>query len=143
MGSIHGLYKHLRREDTECVEPPEPDEEPDEGGGVVEGGTFLVPEGEYELRYVDYETADYFGGPKVVVHFAIIEPEEYAGLPIDRFYNVKSLDGPPRIRFPRSLNLDTLLDMQAEATVFHSSGLRVYESSLRLRRFDVTIDANL
>jgi len=56
----------------------------------------LVPEGEYELRYVDYETGHYFGRARVIVHFAIIEPQEYAGLPIDRFYNVKGLGGPPR-----------------------------------------------
>ena len=60
----------------------------------------LAPEkgrtdGEYELRYVDYETATYFGSAKVVVHYAIIEPEEFAGLPVDRFYNAKKLTGPP------------------------------------------------
>ena len=71
-------------------------EEPVEGGGVIDGENVLVPEGEYELRYVDYETANYFGDPRVTVHFAIIEPEDYAGLPIDRYYNVKKLTGPPR-----------------------------------------------
>ncbi len=76
-------------------EAPPLDEEPEEGGGVVEGETVLVPEGEYELRYVDYETAKYYGSPKVVVHYAIIEPEEFAGLPVDRFYNAKKLTGPP------------------------------------------------
>lgn len=76
-------------------EAPLIDEEPDEGGGTVDGECVLVPEGEYELRYVDYETASYYGSPKVVVHYAIIEPEEYAGLPIDRFYNAKKLTGPP------------------------------------------------
>ena len=70
-------------------------EEPDEGGGSVDGECVLVPDGEYELRYVDYETATYYGSPKVVVHYAIIEPEEYAGLPVDRFYNAKTLTGPP------------------------------------------------
>ena len=77
-------------------EAPPLDEEPDEGSGVVEGDTILVPEGEYELRYVDFETADYFGKAKVFVHFAIIKPEEYAGLPIDRYYSVKRLTGPPQ-----------------------------------------------
>ena len=77
-------------------EAPPPDEEPDEGGGVVDGDCVLVPEGEYELRYVDYETAHYFGKARVFVHFAIIEPEDYAGLPIDRYYNVKRLTGPPQ-----------------------------------------------
>ena len=81
--------------EIECEAPPL-DEEPEEGGGVVEGETVLVPEGEYELRYVDYETANYFGKARVFVHFAIIEPEDYAGLPIDRYYNVKRLSGPPK-----------------------------------------------
>jgi hypothetical protein len=74
--------------------PPREEESP-EGGGTVDGECVLVPEGEYELRYVDYETATYFGSSKVVVHFAIVRPEEYAGLPVDRFYNVKQLSGPP------------------------------------------------
>jgi len=69
--------------------------EPEEGGGIVDGVCVLVPEGEYELRYVDYETATYYGSPKVVVHYAIIKPEEFAGLPVDRFYNAKKLTGPP------------------------------------------------
>jgi hypothetical protein len=80
---------------TKQVELPPNEDEPHEGGGAVDGECVLVPEGEYELRYVDYETATYFGSPKVVVHFAIVSPEEYAGLPIDRFYNVKRLAGPP------------------------------------------------
>ena len=76
-------------------EAPHRVEEPEEGGGTIDGECVLVPEGEYELRYIDYETARFFGGPKVVVHYAIIEPEEFAGLPIDRFYNAKKLNGPP------------------------------------------------
>jgi len=80
--------------DTDREAPPL-DEEPEEGGGTVDGVCVLVPDGEYELRYVDYETASYYGSPKVVVHYAIIEPDEYAGLPVDRFYNAKRLTGPP------------------------------------------------
>ena len=76
-------------------ETPLLDEEPAEGGGIVDGECVLVPEGEYELRYVDYETTAYFGSPKVVVHYAIVEPDEFAGLPVDRFYNAKKLTGPP------------------------------------------------
>ena len=76
-------------------EAPLLDEEPEEGSGVVDGDTVLVPDGEYELRYVDFETAMYFGKPKVVVHYAIIRPDDYAGLPVDRFYNAKKLTSPP------------------------------------------------
>lgn len=71
------------------------DEEPEEGGGSVRGECVLVPEGEYELRYINYETANYFGSPRVVVHFAIVSPEGYAGLPLERFYNVLRLTSPP------------------------------------------------
>ncbi len=76
-------------------EAPPLTEEPDEGGGSVDGVCVLVPDGKYELRYVDYETATYYGSPKVVVHYAIVEPDEFAGLPVDRFYNAKKLTGPP------------------------------------------------
>ncbi len=76
-------------------EAPLLDEEPEEGSGTVDGECVLVPDGEYELRYVDFETAMYFGNPKVIVHYAIIRPEEYAGLPVDRFYNAKKLTSPP------------------------------------------------
>jgi len=79
----------------DCRDAPALDEEPEEGGGTVDGECILVPEREYELRYVDYETAIYYGSPKVVVHYVIIEPEQYAGLPVDRFYNVTRLIGPP------------------------------------------------
>ena len=71
------------------------EEEPHEGGGTVDGECVLVPDGEYELRYLFYETAIYFGSPKVIVHFAIGSPEDYAGLPVDRFFNVKQLTSPP------------------------------------------------
>ena len=96
MGSRTNLDEPLRRKGTVCVETHEPDEERDEGAGVVEGETVLVPEGEYEIRYLYYETGHYFGKACVTVDFVIIGPEEYEGLPICRFYNVKELDGPPR-----------------------------------------------
>jgi hypothetical protein len=70
-------------------------EESDEGGGEVVGACIAVPKGEYELRYIDYETARFFGNPKVILHCAIIDPEDFAGLPVDRFYNVSKLIGPP------------------------------------------------
>ncbi len=54
-----------------------------------------MPNGEYEIRYIDYETACFFGNPKVILRCAIIEPEEFAGTPVERFYNVTRLTGPP------------------------------------------------
>ena len=76
-------------------EAPPLTEEP-EGGGEIFGACVAVPDGEYELRYIDYETAMYFGNPKVILHCAIVAHDEYAGLPIDRYYNVKRLIGSPR-----------------------------------------------
>ena len=65
----------------------------EEGGGVIEGGCIAIPDGEYELRYIFYETGLYWNSPKVIVYFAITDPDEYAGLPVNRFYNVKKLIG--------------------------------------------------
>ena len=81
-------------EDHSRGDPPI-DEEPPEGGGVIDGECVLVPEGRYELRYLDYDTGIYFGVPKVRVNFAIIDPEDYAGSPVEKFYNAKELTGPP------------------------------------------------
>lgn len=65
-------------------------------GGTIDGECILVPAGEYELRYLHYETRFYFQTARVIVHFAIVEPDEYAGLPIERFFNVDALTGPPK-----------------------------------------------
>lgn len=70
--------------------------EREDGGGVIEGGCIAVPDGNYELRYMYYETGNYFGSPKVVVHFAIDASDIYAGIPVCRYYNVKMLSGPCR-----------------------------------------------
>ncbi len=68
----------------------------EEGGGVIEGGCIAIPDGEYELRYVFYETGMFFGSPKVAVHFTIVAPDEHASVPVCRYYNVKELIGPYR-----------------------------------------------
>ncbi len=69
-------------------------EEPDEGGGGIDGGCIAVPNGKYELRYMYYETAVYFGSPRVVVHCAIDASDQYAGIEVCRFYNVKEVTQP-------------------------------------------------
>ena len=69
-------------------------EEPDEGGGGIDGGCIAVPNGKYELRYMYYETAMYFGSPRVVVHCAIDATDQYAGIEVCRFYNVKEVTQP-------------------------------------------------
>ena len=68
----------------------------EDGVGTVDDCPVLVPPGIYVLGYSDYETASYFGRPRVTVRFGIVEPEEFAGLPLERFYNVKRLNSPPR-----------------------------------------------
>ena len=67
-----------------------------EGVVLVENYHPYLPEGEYELRYFYHETAQQWGGPKMIIHFAVIAPEDYAGIEIARYYNVRKLVGPPR-----------------------------------------------
>ena len=76
-------------------ETPPVAEEPEEGGGQIDGGCIAVPNGKYELRYMYYETAMYFGSPRVVVHCAVDASDQYAGIEVCRFYNVKEISQPP------------------------------------------------
>ena len=71
-------------------------EEPTDGGGTIEGGCIAVPNGKYELRYMYYETAIYFGSARVIVHCAIDASDQYAGIEVCRFYNVKEVTLPTR-----------------------------------------------
>ena len=73
-----------------------PTEGGEEGGGDIIGSCVVVPEGRYELRYMYYQTGYFKDQAKVTVFCAIIEPEDYAGLPVERFYNVDELKGPPK-----------------------------------------------
>ena len=72
---------------------------------IEEGGTFdpdeslvLLDEGRYQCRYDYYETRPRFGmgRPKVVLHFSVVHPPEYHGIPLQRFYNVKRLKCEPK-----------------------------------------------
>ncbi len=56
--------------------------------GIVVDPSPWVPEGVYLLRYISYETTQYWGQNKLAVHFAIVEGE-YAGTPLTRYYNVE------------------------------------------------------
>jgi hypothetical protein len=68
-----------------------------EGIGLVDDYNVLVPDGEYIVGYSYYETAEnYFGKPRVLLHFGIIKPEDYAGVPLTRFYCVKKVEHPGR-----------------------------------------------
>ena len=69
------------------------------GGGVLEGEKPpLIAPGEYELKYLTYETCSYFGGksPKVAIHFEVVTPGDAFGARLRRYYNVSSLRGKPR-----------------------------------------------
>ncbi len=70
----------------------------DEGSGVglILAPSCLIPAGKYEVRYCFYESQICFGGPKVFVHFSIVNHDAYSGTPIARHYTVKSLSGPAR-----------------------------------------------
>ncbi len=56
--------------------------------GIVFDPSPWVPEGDYLLRYLSYETTQYWGHIKLAIHFAIVDGE-YAGTPLTRYYNVK------------------------------------------------------
>ncbi len=71
-------------------------EEPDEGGGEIVGNCIPIPSGIYEVAYLYYATAYFKDNPKVIAHFSIVESDDYAGTPLERFYNVDSLKGPPK-----------------------------------------------
>ena len=59
---------------------------------LVEDNYFLMPEGEYDLAYVRYETLYMFAkAPKLVITFRIITEGPFFGKKISRFYNVKSI----------------------------------------------------
>ncbi|MEM9262212.1 MAG: hypothetical protein AAGA22_01420, partial [Pseudomonadota bacterium] len=72
------------------------DDDAPEGEGVIVGACISVPAGEYSVRYVAYRTAKYFGCRKVVVEFAIVDDEDFAGITLERFYNVVELASPPK-----------------------------------------------
>ena len=56
----------------------------------------LVPEGEYQLRYIDYRTCIAFKVPRVVVRFKILDFGQHLGKELECWYRVKSLKGKPK-----------------------------------------------
>lgn len=84
----------------------------------------LVPEGRYLLRMIGWHTVMYRSRvPKVCVHFKICTPGAHFGTPLDRWYNVKELKGPPRTngRFKVTWGQDLARDYLATTT---SAGIR-------------------
>ena len=56
----------------------------------------LVPEGEYQLRYIDYRTCIAFKVPRVVVRFKILDHGPHNGKEIECWYRVNSLKAKPK-----------------------------------------------
>lgn len=52
-----------------------------------------IPEGIYELAFVNYETRIIFGR-KVILWFSVVKPEEYGGVIVPCYYNVNKHIGP-------------------------------------------------
>ena len=63
--------------------------------GIVDGYHPCLPDGEYEVQYMYWETVKQQHGGKAIVHFAIVS-EDCAGIEILRYYNVRELVGPPK-----------------------------------------------
>ena len=62
----------------------------------IDGGddSPLIPEGKYEMAYVDHSTWTFFGRqPKVVIRFNVIDPGDYFGAIIPAYYNVQRTIG--------------------------------------------------
>jgi len=72
----------------------------DEEGGRFDPNDSLhrLEDGRYRCRYEFYETRPAFGlgRPKVAMTFTVVEPHEYQGIPIQRFYNVSRLTSEPK-----------------------------------------------
>lgn len=114
---------------------PHEDQEAPGGGGRVDGGNIAIPDDRYVVTYEYYETLKSFGNPKVAVHCVIIEPEQYAGTPIARYYNVESLSGPPKRygNYKASPRGDLFREFQALMGAPHRRD-RISFSSLRGKR---------
>ena len=65
--------------------------------GQIWGGELpLVPDGKYDLGFLDYFTALKYGrSPKLVVRFKIIEMGDYFDVELSKYYNVNRLIGKP------------------------------------------------
>ncbi|WP_405222215.1 hypothetical protein [Lentisalinibacter sediminis] len=61
--------------------------------GKVVGYHPLIPEGEYLVRFMYYETGQSWNSNKVILHFAVAEGE-YGGTPLIRYYNALDLEPP-------------------------------------------------
>ncbi|XOV81653.1 MAG: hypothetical protein ACFHXK_12305 [bacterium] len=58
-------------------------------GELIDDGA--IPEGEYELAYVDYRTQVAWGVPRVVVRFVVAQHGKHYGHELERWYRVARL----------------------------------------------------
>ncbi|MEC8833354.1 MAG: hypothetical protein VYC07_01525 [Pseudomonadota bacterium] len=63
-------------------------------GELIDDGA--IPEGEYTLKYVSYETCMAFTVPRVIVHMEVCDFGPHLGHRLDRWYRVASLRGDPK-----------------------------------------------
>ena len=57
-----------------------------------------IPDGEYELNFLDYSTVMVFRQAKVVARFKIVTPGKYSDLVLERWYRVRRLNGSAKKR---------------------------------------------
>lgn len=98
--------------------------------GIVEGNEWpLVPDGEYVMQCLWYETVLAFRTPKVILHMQIVEPGQHYGKILLRAYRVKELIGKRgkhgRFRVTRHQELFLAL------VRLHNRSLRYKQISLR------------
>ena len=67
------------------------------GYALIDKGGFqpLVPEGKYSVAYIEHQTGMFFGSPKVVFRFRVLNFGEHNGVVLERFYGVKKIVGKP------------------------------------------------
>ena len=64
--------------------------------GTLDGDKPWIPDGEYELGYLDYSTFFIFRVPKVVVRFKVLTFGDEFEKVVERWYRVKKIQGHPR-----------------------------------------------
>jgi len=65
----------------------------DSACAVVEGIRPLVPDGAYQLAYIDHRTMLFRKAAKVVIRFRVVDQGPYFGMVLERFYNADRLIG--------------------------------------------------
>lgn len=63
-------------------------------GVIIDDELPLIPPGEYVFRFVGHSTWLMFGrNPKLILEFAVADDEMYVGVILNKYYNVKNLNG--------------------------------------------------